>query len=104
MRIEVKLTRYLSRMTGSIRLRRRKRGKGTREKERERDDRATSTTTTASGNICGSTFLYDSSDKGTKKAEGRTDRLDMPLENLFARNFSQEKAPGQESPLFGNGV
>lgn len=82
MRIEVKLTRYLSRMTGSIRLR--------RDDDRNIDDGD------SFGNICGSTFFYDSSNKRTKKAEERTSRLDMPLENL-TRNFLRKKPRNQKT-------
>jgi hypothetical protein len=56
-------------MTGSIRLRR------DVDNDRNVDD--------GFGNICGSTFFHDSSNKGTKKAEGSADRSDMPLENLL---------------------
>jgi len=84
-RIEVKLTRYLSRMTGSIRLR--------RDDDRNVDD------FDSSGNICGSTFFYDSSNKRTKKAEERTGRLDMPLENL-TRNFLRKKPRTRKSIVY----
>lgn len=93
MKIEVKLTRCLSRMTESIRLRR-----DVDDDDRNVDDND------GSGNICGSTFFYDSSNKGTKKAEGRTGRLDMPLENLLARITPRGENLVPENPLFTSDV
>ncbi|TGZ47556.1 hypothetical protein DBV15_00011, partial [Temnothorax longispinosus] len=79
-----------ARMTGSIRLR--------RDDDRNVDDDDDDDDDDSFGNICGSTFFYDSSNKRTKKAEERTSRLDMPLENL-TRNFLRKKSPVPENPL-----
>lgn len=68
-------------MTGSIRLR--------------RDDKNVDDDDDGSGNICDSTFFYDSSNKRTKRA----DRLDMPLENLPVTPFAV-KISVPENPLF----